>query len=133
MNGILGEIETKLPYLKAQFNGNDWIALLQGLVGFTKAIKGKSPLDFIDSAITAASTFKSKACLKSMGSYMDDIKKWMTFGENYRPLLNSSELDFDQLDVGSVPEIMQVSSQRSNAKTNLRHIGFPANWKSVLP
>lgn len=112
MESILENIEDSIPQLQAQFNANDWIALLQGIVGISKAIKGengkRNPLDFIDTALSTAKELKNKACLPSLESHLESIKKWLTFGDRYEPREDPSSLDFDQLDVGSVPEIMQV-------------------------
>ena len=111
MNSILQDITSMFPdqvYNKAKFNAGDFLALLQGMVGFAKAILNKSPLDFIDTALEVAELPANKACLKSLESYMGSIKQWLTFGKHYQPLVDSSDLDFDELDVGSVPQIMQV-------------------------
>ena len=72
------------------------------------AIKGKDPLDFIDTALGLAGSQSGKQCLGSLESNLGSIKKWLTFGKVYTPLVDSSDLDFDKLDVASVPEIMQV-------------------------
>ena len=110
MTSILKNIQTILPdvYAKAQFNQDDLIAVLQGLAGFANAIATKDPKDFIDSALKIASSQSGK-CLKSLLSYTGSIKKWLEFAEKYKRVKDSSELDFDQVDVGSVPEIMKVA------------------------
>ena len=110
MTSILENLFVKLPdiYDKAKFNRQDFLAVLQGIVGFANAIKSKSPLDFIDAAVGVASDLSGKNCLKSLHSYFSSIKKWLTFGEKYKPLVDSSALDFEQVDVASIPEIMQV-------------------------
>ena len=112
MTSILTNIQNILPdvYAKAQFNQDDLIAMLQGLVGFGKAIASKDPMEFIDAALGIAASRSGKQCLKSLQSTVGSIKKWLTFGKKYTPLKDSSDLDFDQVDVGSVPEIMKVTS-----------------------
>ena len=99
----------KDTHKKGKFHRDDLIAVLQGITGFGKAIASKDPLDFIDSALGIASSQSSKACLKSLDSYLGSAKKWLSFGEKYKALTDSSDLDFDQVAVSSVPEIMQVS------------------------
>ena len=99
----------KDTYKKGKFHRNDLIAVLQGITGFGKAIASKNPLDFIDTALGIASSQSGKACLKSLDSYLGSAKKWLSFGEKYKALTDSSDLDFDQVAVSSVPEIMQVS------------------------
>ena len=110
MTSILESIDVTLgdAYEAGQFNKADFLAVLQGVVGFYKAIRDQSPSDFIDQALSLADSLRGKKCLKNLSSYRDSIKKWLTFGESYRPLEDSSQLDFDQLDVTSIPEIMTV-------------------------
>lgn len=111
MNGILKQVETMLPevYEKAKMNANDFLAILQGLTGFVSSIASKDPFAFIDSALGIAESQLGKQCLNSLEGYLASIKKWLTFGKNYNPLKDSSDLDFDQVDVNSVPEIMQAN------------------------
>ena len=99
----------KDTYKKGKFHRDDLIAVMQGITGFGKAIASKDPLDFIDAALGTASSLSGKACLKSLDSYLGSAKRWLTFGEKYKALTDSSDLDFDQVAVSSVPEIMQVS------------------------
>lgn len=110
MTSILKNIRNMLPDVveKAKFNKDDLIAVLQGVVGFSGAIASKDPFAFIDSALGIAGSLSGKACLKSLNSILGSIKKWLTFGKKYTPLKDSSDLDFDQVDVSSVPEIMEV-------------------------
>lgn len=95
-------------YEKAKMNANDFLAILQGLTGFVSSIASKDPFALIDSALGIAESQLGKQCLNSLEGYLGSIKKWLTFGKNYNPLKDSSDLDFDQVDVNSVPEIMQV-------------------------
>lgn len=113
MTSILESIGVTLgdAYVKGQFNGADLIAMLQGVVGFYKAIRDKSPSDFIDNALSVVDSFRGKQCLKKLSDYRDSITKWLTFGENYQPYEDPSQLDFDQLDVTAIPEIMQVATK----------------------
>ena len=110
MRNILTKAETAMgkAYKAAKFNSADLIVVIQGVVGFANAVASKDPFDFIDSALNVAGGLLGKKCLKSLSSYLGSIKKWLTFGKNYTPLKDSSDLDFDKLDVSSVPDIMQV-------------------------
>jgi len=111
MTSILESINTKITdvYDEAKFNKADFLAVLQGIVGFSKSIAGKSPGDFIDTALGLAGSLSGKTCLQSLDSYRDSIKKWLTFGENYVAREDPSTLDFDQLDVTAIPDIMQAN------------------------
>lgn len=111
MESIIRRFPTLLTdtYEQGKFNKNDLIAMLQGITGFAKAIASRNPLDFIDAALGVASSFAGKACLKTLDQYLDSVKQWLTFGEKYIALTDSSDLDFDQVAVSSVPEIMQVT------------------------
>ena len=110
MTSILENIKIVLSdvYAHAQFTGRDFLVVLQGLVGFSSAAVSKNPLGVVDTAVGQAGSFAGKGCLKSLQSVLGSVKKWLTFGEHYKPLIDSSDLDFDLLDVGSVPQIMQV-------------------------
>ena len=95
-------------YQQAKFNPDDMLAMLQAITGFVGSIKGKDPFDVIDTALGLAESQSGKQCLGSLQNNLGSIKKWLTFGKNYKPLVDSSDLDFDKLDVASIPEIMQV-------------------------
>ncbi|KAL9957971.1 hypothetical protein ACROYT_G034931 [Oculina patagonica] len=111
MTDIIKQVETILPETleAAKFHKGDFLAILQGVTGFVSAAASKDPFAFIDSAIGIADSQQGKECLKSLSSYTSSIKKWLTFGKNYSPRKDSSDLDFDQLDVDSVPDVMQVN------------------------
>lgn len=114
MSSTLLKLNQMLPdvYDQAKFNADDLFAVLQGITGFFQARADKDPLAAIDTALGLAQSLSGKQCLQSLSSSLGSIKKWLTFGKNYRPLVDSSDLDFDQMDVASVPEIMQVLTQQ---------------------
>ena len=58
---------------------------------------------------TIASYASIAPCRISLDSSLRSINKWLTFGKEYVPLEDSSDLDFSLVDINSVPEIMQVS------------------------
>ena len=101
-------------YANTKFNVKGFLAILQGIVGFSSRNASKSVLDVIDSAMGLTLSMIDKQCLYSVWSVFGSIKKWLTFGENYNPLADSYELNFDQLDVSVVPQIMQVRLDESN-------------------
>lgn len=113
MNDILKNIASLLPqlYARSRFQVDDFLAILQGIAGFASGIASRDPFTVIDSVIGLAGATYSlvgNTCFQSLQSYMGSVKRWLTFGQHYKPLADSSDLDFDQLDVGSVPQIMQV-------------------------
>lgn len=110
MTSLLLDIMNLLPdaYGKAKFHRNDLITVLQGLTGFAKSIASKNPLDTIDAVLGTVAGLSGKICLKSLPEYIASAEKWLTFGKNYTALENPSDLDFDQIDVSAVPEMMKV-------------------------
>ena len=112
MTAIVETLNTKITdvYDSAKFNKADLLAVLQGLVGFYKAFKGgPDPVAIIENSISLAGSLSGKSCLKTLDAYKSSITKWLSFGQNYKPYEDPSQLDFDQLDVTSIPEIMKVS------------------------
>ena len=112
MTNILVTIQNMLHDVQKQveekLKRDEMIATLQGITGFANAIAGKDPFEFIDTALNLAEYAVNQPCRSSLGSSLGSIKKWLTFGKEYKPLEDSSDLDFDAVDVNSVPEIMQV-------------------------
>ena len=110
MNSIVENIEVVLPdaYQKAKFNGDDLLAVLQASVGFASSVVSKDPLGLIDTAVGLASLSNANCQLGSLEEILSKLKQWLVFGKSYTALENSSDLDFDQVDVASVPEVMQV-------------------------
>ncbi|XP_078344954.1 uncharacterized protein LOC144630471 [Oculina patagonica] len=117
MNSALQLAESMLPdvYNNAKFNSGSLMAMLQAISGFIGSGVGKDPFAFIDAALGLAES-ESERCLDSLEGMLGSIKKWLSFGENYKPLIDSSDLDFDQLDVDSVPEIMQNNLEMNKEK-----------------
>ena len=93
---------------KATFNRNDLITVLQSVTGFAKAIASKSPLDTIGGVLNTIAGLSSKNCLKSLSTYLASAEKWLKFGKAFSALHDPSQLDFDQLEVSAVPEMMKV-------------------------
>lgn len=113
MKSSLEEVIVQLPevYEASQFNRADLFAILQGITGFASGIVGKDPAASIGAAIEVAGHFATKCNTGTLQDNLDKIEKWMTFGEAYAALEDSSDLDFDQMDVRAVPEVMMVIRQ----------------------
>ena len=111
MNSSLKEIvvQVKDVHDKAQFNKQDLFVILQGATGFAGGFAGENPDPFgsIVAALDVAGNFV-KCKIGSLKSIFRKIEKWLTFGEEYKALEDSSDLDFDKMDIGSVPELMKV-------------------------
>ena len=84
------------------------LAVLQAITGFSGAVAGKDPFAFIDSAINIMDYEMNKPCLKSLGTIRKNLKKWLTFGREYKQLEDSSDLNFDKVKVSSIPDVMKV-------------------------
>jgi len=111
MNSSLAEILVQLPdvYQAAQFNREDLFAILEGLSGFSSGVVGRDPLASLGAAIGVIGRFASRCNVGTLQENVNKTIKWLTFGEQYAALEDSSDLDFDQLDVGSVPEVMKAN------------------------
>ena len=94
---------------RKKLNREQGISMLQGVTGFGSSIASKDPFASIDTAVSIAEYAANKACLKSLGTILKSAKKWLQFGK-YKPRIDSSDLDFNKVDVAAVPEIMQVTS-----------------------
>lgn len=110
MNSSLAEIPVQLPdvYEAAQFNREDLFAILEGLSAFSSGAAGRDPLASLGAAIEVIGRFASRCNVGTLQENVNKTLKWLTFGQQYAALEDSSDLDFDQLDVGSVPEVMKV-------------------------
>ncbi|KAJ7390685.1 hypothetical protein OS493_023397 [Desmophyllum pertusum] len=111
MKSSLEELAAQLPdvYEKSQFNKQDMIVILQGATGFAGGIVGQNPFDSIGAALDVVGNFATKCNTGSLQSILGKIEKWLTFGKEYQALKDSSDLDFDKMDIGSVPEVMKAN------------------------
>ena len=110
MDSTLKAVKALLPgvYQQSKFNGDDLLAILEGITGFLSAVQGRDPSATLAAAIGMANHFTSKCNAGSLQSYFNNIDKWMKFGKAYVALNDSSDLDFDTMDVETVPEMMKV-------------------------
>ncbi|KAL9982801.1 hypothetical protein ACROYT_G004906 [Oculina patagonica] len=111
MNSSLESIDGLVSgvYKKSKFNKGDFFVMLQGITGFLKEVKGGDPLAAINEALGVIGHFTTKCNTGTLQSIKNKIKKWMTFGKAYTALKDSNELDFDQMDVTAVPEMMKAN------------------------
>ncbi|XP_020909806.2 uncharacterized protein LOC110247689 [Exaiptasia diaphana] len=111
MDGYLAQANQLLTQLndQAQFTQEDMFALLQGVTGFVGAVAGKDPFGALGAAIETAEHFATQCDAGTLQDNLGHLTKWLTFGQEYQKLEDSSDLDFDQMDVGSVPEMMQAN------------------------
>lgn len=109
MTSFLEDIVTLLPeaHRSTQFSVNDFLVILQGISAFASGRLAGDPFASINS-VFAAERFATQCNAGTLQDNRDKIEKWLTFGQAYAALDDSSDLDFDQLDVGSIPEIMTV-------------------------
>ena len=91
-----------------------FMAVLQGITGFASGIftsivseEPQGPFAFINTALAIVEYDANKPCLTALEPLMKNAEKWLTFGK-YRPLSDSSDLNFDKMKVSSVPDIMKV-------------------------
>lgn len=110
MKSNLQEAKAMLPTVfgKAKFKSDDLFAILEGVTGFFSGLIGEDPFAALGSALGVIGHFASKCNLGKFQDNLDKVEKWLKFGKNYAALKDSSELDFDKLDVTAVPEVMQV-------------------------
>lgn len=111
MEGMMMRLKHMLPdvYRQAKLNRDDFLAILQGITAFASSRIGGDPFVAIDGALGAIANLADAECLGELDKMKEKLKKWLTFGQNYTPLLDSSDLNFSQMDVDSVPEVMQVT------------------------
>ena len=112
MKSTLEEIVAQLPgvYEKTKFNRGDLYVMLQGITGFWSGTTGKDPLATIDTALGVAAHFDTRCSLGTLKRSLKEVKNRMNFGKAYAALNDSSELDFDKMDIGVVPEVMRVNN-----------------------
>ena len=65
----------------------------------------------LDQPMAVIGHFAGKCDLGELQDNLDKVEKWLKFGKDYAALKDSSELDFDKMDVAAVPEVMQVNTE----------------------
>lgn len=110
MNGILAKVrfELKDTNKQAQFTNNDVLSILQGITAFLGAIAKMDPIGGVIEAVGAAGHFATRCNAGTLQDNLASVVKWMSFGQAYRAMEDSNELDFDKMGVEAVPEVMKV-------------------------
>ena len=116
MNGSLTALSNELPDgdADAEFTKRDLLVVLQGLAGIVAAGTISDPLTVASITFRVLGNFATQCNTGTLQENKDKLLKWLTFGKNYAALQDSSELDFTQLDVEAVPEIMKVNYHMSS-------------------
>ena len=116
MNGSLTALFNELPDgdADAQFTKRDLLVVLQGLAGIVAAGTISDPFTVASTTFRVIGNFATQCNTGTLQENKDKLLKWLTFGKNYAALKDSSELDFTQLDVEAVPEIMKVNYHMSS-------------------
>ena len=108
----MGSIRAVLPSIhrEAQFDVEDLLGILQGVAGVASGLGQKDPFAVVERVTHISDELAaSLGCpVGSLESILGSLEKWLTFGSRYEPLGDSSDLDFDQIDIQAVPEMMQV-------------------------
>ncbi|KAL9964361.1 hypothetical protein ACROYT_G027992 [Oculina patagonica] len=110
MENFLTQIMAKVRdvYEKAKFSKGDLIAVLQSITGFVKAAAGKDLFGALETALNTAAHFATQCSIGSLQEVKDKLTKWLTFGEAYKALEDSNDLDFETMDIASIPELMKA-------------------------
>ncbi|XP_028517529.1 uncharacterized protein LOC110247684, partial [Exaiptasia diaphana] len=111
MDGYLAQARALLADVneQAQFTQEDMFAVLQGATGFLSAAAGDDPFGALGAAIETAEHFATQCNAGTLQDNLGHLTNWLNFGKAYQKLEDSSDLDFDTMDVGSVPEMMQAN------------------------
>ncbi|XP_027042405.1 uncharacterized protein LOC113670461 [Pocillopora damicornis] len=112
--GTMETIKALLVDLQAQKNMQHLFAMLQGLIGFVSAVGGKDPMGVLSSSF---SLIENEALRCNRGTLQQNkakIKKWLKFGKAYEALEDSSDLNFDKMDIRSVPDMMKADLEINN-------------------
>ncbi|KAJ7321737.1 hypothetical protein OS493_034357 [Desmophyllum pertusum] len=112
MEGLLASIHATAVELitVSRFNADDLLAVLQAVCGFASAAVDNDLLGLVDAALGIAFSVGEHRCpIGTLENNAETLKKRLAFGKSYQALKDSSDLDFDQVDVESVPEVMQAN------------------------
>ena len=111
---ILKSIREAQAAESTKLSKQQMVAVLHGITGFSSAIftsktsdEPQGPFAYIETALVIIDYDTNKQCRAALDSVVKSAEKWLTFGQ-YRPLEDSSDLNFDLIDVSSVTDIMQV-------------------------
>ena len=113
MDGSLEQVVAMFPevYEQSQWNLQNTFVILQGIAGFASGVVGTDPFASIGAVLEVAGHFAQQCDTGTLQENLDKIEQWMKFGEEYAARENPSDLDFDKMNVESVPEVMQVTTR----------------------
>lgn len=109
MDSNLKTVLAMVEDVQNKFSMQHLFAILKSMTGFVGSIAGKSPSGIIDASLDFIETFATKCNKGTLEENKGKLKKWLTFSEEYDALDDSSDLNFDTMDVQEVPEIMKVT------------------------
>lgn len=111
MESYLEQIKILLPQArgKALFSRQDVFVILQGVTGFASSAAVGDVFGVLNAALPVGGHFATKCSLGNLKADIESIEHWLRFGVEFKALKDSSDLNFDNMDVGSVPEVMKVA------------------------
>ena len=96
-------------YDQSKWNMQETLAILKGTAGFSTGIGKKNQAESIGAVVGMAGHFAQKCSLGALQQHLGQIEQWMNFGEEYAAHNDPSDLDFEKINIQSVPEVMQVN------------------------
>ncbi|XP_078383070.1 uncharacterized protein LOC144665665 [Oculina patagonica] len=109
MNSNLETVMAMVEDVQSKFSMQHLFAILKSMTGFVTSVGGKSPGGILDSSLSFIETFATQCNKGTLQENKGKLQKWMTFGEQYDALTDSSDLNFDTMEVQEVPEIMKAN------------------------
>lgn len=111
MTRFLDDVAHLLPeaHGKTQLGKSDLLVVLGGITGIGSSVIAKDPFSAVSAVVGVVDHFESQCNPGTLLDNLEKIEHWLTFGQAYAALEDSSDLNFDEVDVGSIPEIMEVT------------------------
>lgn len=109
MNTSVQQVKGQIPKAvrDSQLGKEGVFIILHGVTGFYSGILSKDPFAALDAALGVAEHFATKCNIGSLQDILKKANKWLKFGKEYAEQ-DPSDLDFDKMDVTSIPEVMKV-------------------------
>ncbi|XP_078381574.1 uncharacterized protein LOC144664346 isoform X2 [Oculina patagonica] len=110
MENFFTQISAKVSdvHEEGEFNKGDLIAVLQAITGFVKAGAQKDVFGGLETALNTAAHFATQCSIGSLKDVKEKLTRWLTFGDAYKALKDSNNLNFDTMDKASIPELMKA-------------------------
>ena len=111
MTRFLEDVVHLLPeaHAKTQLGKSDLLVVLGGIAGIGSSVIAGDPFVAATAVLGVAEHVGSKCDPGTLLDSIEKIEHWLTFGQAYAALEDSSDLNFDEVDVESIPEIMEVT------------------------